>query len=70
MKKIENYIHGKHTSSSNEELKVFNPSTGEQSGKVVLSNYEDFQKTIESSKKNLLDWANTTPLKRSRIISK
>tara|TARA_B100000579_G_scaffold434468_1_gene455430 strand:+ start:36 stop:1523 length:1488 start_codon:yes stop_codon:yes gene_type:complete len=69
MKKINNYIHGSHSSSSNEELPVYNPSTGEQSGNVVLSDLKDFNNTIESSKKNLLDWSNTTPLKRSRIIS-
>ena len=69
MKKINNYIHGNHSSASSEQLAVYNPSTGEQSGNVVLSNLHDFNNVIESSKKNLPEWSNTTPLKRSRIIS-
>ena len=70
MKKIENYIHGKLISNSQKELPVIDPSTGEIISYVVLSNETDFNLAIESSKKSQLDWANTTPLKRSRIISK
>ena len=50
MKKIENYIHGKHISVSKEELSVFDPSTGEDISKVVLSNNADLEKAIKSSK--------------------
>ncbi len=70
MKKIENYIHGKKISISKKTIDVHNPSTGEVISQVILSDSEDFQKLIESSKKSSLDWAQTTPLKRSRIISK
>ena len=49
---------------------TFDPSTGEVSGKVVLSNNEDFEQCLISSKNSQNDWANTTPLKRSRILSK
>ena len=51
-------------------LPVFDPSTGEECAKVVLSNLEDFNQAIESSKNILKEWSNTTPLKRSRILSK
>ena len=70
MKKIENYIHGKLVFNSTKEQSVYDPSTGEEISKVVLSDRNDFKKVIESSKKSQIEWANTTPLKRSRIISK
>ena len=71
MNKIGNYIHGKHVPIlSTEELSVFDPSTGEECAKVGLSNLEDFNQAIESSKKISKEWSNTTPLKRSRILSK
>ena len=70
MNEIKNYIHGNHIANSSKILPVFNPSTGEECAKVVLSNLEDFNQAIESSKKIVKEWSNTTPLKRSRILSK
>ena len=70
MNKIQNYIHGKKNSNSDNLLPVFDPSTGEEISQVVLSNTDDFNKVVNSSKEALNDWANTTPLKRSRILSK
>ena len=37
--------------------------------KVVLSSNDDFKKILDSSKKSQIEWAKTTPLKRSRILS-
>ncbi len=70
MKIITNYIDGNCKSYSKEFLNVEDPSTGEIVSKVVLSNKEDFKKIIESSEKASKKWAQVTPLKRSRIISK
>ena len=70
MKKIENFIDGKVSSFSKNTQPVYDPSTGEQTSEVVLSNNEDFEKVIESSSKSFNSWSNTTPLKRSRILSK
>ncbi len=70
MEKIENYIHGKKVSISKNFLGVYNPSTGEEISKVVMSDVNDFNNAIESSIKSQEIWANTTPLKRSRVISK
>ena len=69
MKKIENYIDGKKISFSNEYLDVYDPSKGEKCAQVVMSNKDDFLKTIESSKSSQIAWSQVTPLKRSRIIS-
>ena len=70
MKVIQNYIDGKRINISTENIPVFNPSTGEEISKVVLSNKEDFDSAVSSAKKSQIEWSNTTPLKRSRIISK
>ena len=70
MKKIHNYINGSLSSISSKELSVEDPSTGEEINKVVLSSNQDFEKAMESSKKAQIDWSRTTPLKRSRILSK
>jgi malonate-semialdehyde dehydrogenase (acetylating) / methylmalonate-semialdehyde dehydrogenase len=70
VKKIHNYINGSLSSISSKELSVEDPSTGEEINKVVLSSNQDFEKAIESSKKAQIDWSRTTPLKRSRILSK
>tara|TARA_B100001057_G_C22837201_1_gene945616 strand:- start:78 stop:1565 length:1488 start_codon:yes stop_codon:yes gene_type:complete len=70
MKEIKNYINGKKSSISKNKISVEDPSTGEKIAEVVLSSSEDFKKTIDSSKASQLEWSNTTPLKRSRILSK
>ena len=70
MRKIDNYTHGSLKYNSNERMSIEDPSTGEVIGSVVLSNKEDFNQTIQSSKKAFNEWSNYTPLKRSRIISK
>jgi len=70
MKIIKNYINGKSEGFSNDLLPVIDPSTGEEISKVILSNDQDFQQTLESAKKSQINWSAITPLKRSRIISK
>ena len=69
MKKIENYIDGKIISSSKKDIPVFDPSTGEQISSVVLSDINDFNVALESSKNAQIEWSKVTPLKRSRILS-
>jgi malonate-semialdehyde dehydrogenase (acetylating)/methylmalonate-semialdehyde dehydrogenase len=51
-------------------LPVYDPSTGEKISEVTLSNDEDFKNAIISSKQSQIGWSQTTPLKRSRILSK
>ena len=70
MKKIHNYINGKKISYSDSILDVDDPSTGEKIAEVTMSNNEDFKNTINSSLNAFDNWANTTPLKRSRVLSK
>ena len=70
MKKIKNYVGGTSASISQNFLDVDDPSKGEKIGEVVLSSNEDFNKVIESSQKAFVNWSETTPLKRARVISK
>ena len=70
MRQIENYINGKNQAISKSRLGVEDPSTGEKIAEVVLSSKEDFEQVVKISKQSQIEWANTTPLKRSRIISK
>ncbi len=67
---INNYINGERINISNKNIDVFDPSKGEKIAKVTLSNKEDFNLAIQSSKESQIEWSKTTPLKRSRIISK
>ena len=69
MQKIENYINGKKISFSKNIGSVFDPSKGEKISNVTFSNIEDFENVINSAKNIQQEWSNTTPLKRSRIIS-
>ena len=70
MYKVENYIDGKKTSIMKKILDIFDPSTGDVVGNVVLSNKDDFVNLIKSSQKKSDNLSEFTPLKRSRILSK
>ena len=69
MNKIVNYVNGKKHNISEKFIPVYNPSTGEEISKVLLSQKADFEELINSSKQSQISWSNTTPLKRSRILS-
>ncbi len=69
MYKINNYINGNSSNISKNYAKINDPSTGELIGEVILSNENDFKKTIQSSLNAQKIWSTFTPLKRSRIIS-
>ncbi len=49
---------------------VFNPSTGEETGSVVLSGKGVVDQAVVAAKAALPGWANTPPLKRARIMFK
>tara|TARA_B100000927_G_scaffold268235_1_gene242862 strand:+ start:229 stop:1716 length:1488 start_codon:yes stop_codon:yes gene_type:complete len=70
MKQIKNYINGIHQVFSDKWMNVEDPSTGEKIAEVIMSSQSDLVKSVETSKKSQIEWSNTTPLKRSRILSK
>jgi malonate-semialdehyde dehydrogenase (acetylating)/methylmalonate-semialdehyde dehydrogenase len=49
---------------------VFNPATGEQSAQVALASTAEVEAAISVARKAFPGWANTTPLRRSRILNK
>ncbi|MDB4861414.1 CoA-acylating methylmalonate-semialdehyde dehydrogenase [Alphaproteobacteria bacterium] len=70
MKRVLNFINGKHVGSSSKVKQIINPAIGEAISEVILSNNEDFDLCIESSLKAQKEWSKQTPLKRSRVIAK
>ena len=69
MNKIQNYINGNLCNDSKEFIEVEDPSKGEVISQVVNSNSIDFKLAIDTALKSQKIWAETTPLKRSRILS-
>ncbi len=70
MYNIGNYISGKVDNITKNKIIVHDPSIGEEIAYVSDSDSNDLEKLITSSKKNLLNWSSSTPLKRSRILAK
>ncbi len=70
MSNVKNYINGNTTCLSSKMTDIIDPSTGDKIGSVVLSNEKDLKLVIETAKIAQKEWANITPLKRSRVMSK
>jgi malonate-semialdehyde dehydrogenase (acetylating)/methylmalonate-semialdehyde dehydrogenase len=49
---------------------VFNPATGEVARQVVLATTDDVAAAVANAKKALPAWADTSPLRRARILNK
>ncbi|MBH0236628.1 CoA-acylating methylmalonate-semialdehyde dehydrogenase [Methylobrevis albus] len=70
-KDIHHFIGGKLVAgSSSRSAPVFNPATGEQSGTVVLASGDDVRTAVAAAKAAAPGWAQTTPLRRARILNK
>ena len=71
MKKISHFIDGKIYSDSKSRMgPIFNPAIGEQIAEVELASKTTVEMAIESSAKAFIKWSKTTPITRSRILSK
>ena len=71
MEKISHFIDGKTYSSSKSRTgQVFNPAIGEQIAEVELASKETVKLAVESASKAFIKWSKTTPISRSRILSK
>ncbi len=70
-KTIPHHIGGKQVEGrSGRFAPVFNPATGEQSAQVHLASAAEVEEAIAVARKAFPGWANTTPLRRSRILNK
>ena len=55
-------------STSPRRAPVFNPATGEQTAELPLSTAAELDAAVAAAKLALPEWADTTPLKRARVM--
>jgi malonate-semialdehyde dehydrogenase (acetylating)/methylmalonate-semialdehyde dehydrogenase len=68
---IKHHIGGKQIEGrSGRSAAVYNPATGEQSGSVALASAAEVNEAVQVARKAFNGWADTTPLRRSRILNK
>ena len=66
---IGNYVGGSRVTPADGTLQdVFNPSTGEVSGQVRLSNATDLDNTVKVASAAALEWGATPVLKRAQVM--
>ncbi len=66
---IQHFIDGQRVAgASSRTADVFNPATGEVSGKVALASADDVRAAIESAAQALPGWAATPPAKRAQVM--
>jgi malonate-semialdehyde dehydrogenase (acetylating) / methylmalonate-semialdehyde dehydrogenase len=67
---ISHYIGGRLAAgTATRSAPVYNPATGEETGRVALANAADVDAAVASAKAVARDWAHTTPLRRARILN-
>ncbi len=49
---------------------VFNPATGEETGRVALATADEVAQAVEVAKAAFPGWARTTPLRRARVLNR
>ena len=68
---IPHFIHGQNTfGDSQRASEVFNPATGQVTGRVPLASKADVESAIASAQAAFPAWAATTPLNRARVMFK
>ena len=66
---ITHFIDGQRVAlNSTRTSPVFNPSTGAQSGEVLLASRDDVEYAINAASRAFQSWSTLSPLKRSRIL--
>lgn len=69
--KVNHFIAGKVVENPNGKFQdLYNPATGEVTGKVALANKSDVEKAVAAAKTAFPSWSTTTPINRARILSK
>ena len=68
---VQHWIGGNLTAGAGQRRQdVFNPATGEVTAQVVLATPEDIGDAVASAKRAFPAWANTSPLRRARVMTK
>ncbi len=71
VKAINHWINGKEVAGKcSRKGAVFNPATGEQTGEITLATTAEMDVAVQAARAAFPGWANTTPLRRSRILNK
>ncbi|WP_025733300.1 CoA-acylating methylmalonate-semialdehyde dehydrogenase [Carnimonas nigrificans] len=69
MQRITHFVDGSSTSlESTRTSAVYNPSTGEQSGEVLLASADDTRAAIAAAARAFPAWSALSPLKRARVL--
>ncbi|MED5499442.1 MAG: aldehyde dehydrogenase family protein, partial [Pseudomonadota bacterium] len=68
---LTHFVDGKRAAlDSTRTSPIFNPSTGRQSGEVLLASKADTERVIASSQAAFEQWSAFSPLKRARVLFK
>ena len=68
---IEHWISGRITpGQSGRRSDVFNPATGQVSGRVALANAAEVAQAVASAQAAFPAWADTPPIRRARVLFK
>ena len=71
LNQIPHHIGGRQVAGrSGRTAAVYNPATGEQTGAVALASTDEVNEAVAAARKAWPAWANTTPLRRARILNK
>ncbi|WP_276931417.1 CoA-acylating methylmalonate-semialdehyde dehydrogenase [Elstera cyanobacteriorum] len=71
VQEISHWINGRlQAGTSGEFGPVYNPATGEQSGKVALANVSEVDAAVANAKDAFATWGNLSPLRRARVMFK
>jgi malonate-semialdehyde dehydrogenase (acetylating)/methylmalonate-semialdehyde dehydrogenase len=71
MKIIDHFVEGKKYSGNSKRTSfIYNPATGEATAKVKLGSTEDLNNAVEVAQQAFLNWSNTPPLQRARVLFK
>ncbi|MCT9933938.1 CoA-acylating methylmalonate-semialdehyde dehydrogenase [Planotetraspora sp. A-T 1434] len=68
MKHVNHWINGARTGGEDRTAEIFNPATGEVSGKVTLATVEEVDAAVEAAARAFPAWRDASLMKRSRIL--
>ncbi|ESR23825.1 CoA-acylating methylmalonate-semialdehyde dehydrogenase [Lutibaculum baratangense] len=70
-REIGHFIGGRNVGGgSGRTAPVYDPSTGEEAGRVALASEADVRSAVAAARDAFPDWAATTPLRRARILNR
>ncbi|MBI1326223.1 MAG: CoA-acylating methylmalonate-semialdehyde dehydrogenase [Alphaproteobacteria bacterium] len=70
VKEIQHFVGGKTIQAGSRSSDVYNPATGEVTGKVALATSDDVKAAIAAAEKAFPAWSATPALKRARVMFK